>query len=113
MYKLIFTLTLLIACALNGLAQINTPVQLKHLSTYHTAIFDESAAEIVQYDELGQRVYFTNAFDNTIEVRQSFGSNTDIMVNRPRNWRRVSHTAASLSGSSALVASSRIKSFGR
>lgn len=68
MYKLTFTLLALTAWVATGIAQINTPIQLKHLSTYHTGIFDESAAEISAYDEHGQRVYFTNAFDNTIEV---------------------------------------------
>ncbi len=50
------------------LAVAQENVQLKHLSTYHTGIFDEAAAEIVVYDSTNQRLYFVNANDATVEA---------------------------------------------
>ncbi|TWU27908.1 choice-of-anchor I family protein [Novipirellula artificiosorum] len=52
---------------------IGTPVSdptlaFSALSTFSTGVFDESAAEIVSYDPVTQRVFYTNAFDNVIGV---------------------------------------------
>ncbi|MEO1626118.1 MAG: esterase-like activity of phytase family protein [Bacteroidota bacterium] len=41
-------------------------ITLEPLSTYYTDIFDEGAAEIVAHDPVSQRLYFTNADDNSI-----------------------------------------------
>lgn len=44
-----------------------TPM-LKHLSTYHSNVFDEGAAEIVVYDADNNQIYSTNANDNSITI---------------------------------------------
>jgi 2',3'-cyclic-nucleotide 2'-phosphodiesterase (5'-nucleotidase family) len=41
---------------------------LTPLSTYSTGVFDEGAAEIVAYDTVSQRLFFTNADDNTVVI---------------------------------------------
>jgi len=41
---------------------------LNHLSSYATGVFDEAAAEIVAYDVTSQRLFFTNANDNTVTI---------------------------------------------
>lgn len=43
-------------------------VDLHHVTTYHTGIFDEGAAEIVTYDEGSQKLFFSNADDNSVGV---------------------------------------------
>lgn len=43
-------------------------MSLEHISTYHTGVFDEGAAEIAAYDKDGQRVFFVNANDATVDV---------------------------------------------
>ncbi len=43
-------------------------LQLSVLSTYHTGVFDEGAAEIVSYDPISQRAFFTNANDNSVGI---------------------------------------------
>ena len=41
---------------------------LKVISTYKTKIYDESAAEIVDYDASSKRVFFVNAHSGSIEI---------------------------------------------
>jgi len=48
-------------------ASAQVPV-LKYLSSFHTNLFDESAAEIVVYDEDNKQLYFTNADANAVTV---------------------------------------------
>lgn len=43
-------------------------VNLQHISTHATGIFDEAAAEILAYDPSGQFIFYTNADDNEIGV---------------------------------------------
>jgi DNA-binding beta-propeller fold protein YncE len=45
-----------------GLAQVS----LDHVSTHFTDLYDESAAEIVTYDAGSQKLFFSNAFDNSV-----------------------------------------------
>ena len=50
--------------ASSSIGQLN----LEHLSTYSTGIFDEGAAEIVAYDPASQQLFFTNADAGTIDI---------------------------------------------
>ncbi|MEM1322655.1 MAG: esterase-like activity of phytase family protein [Bacteroidota bacterium] len=43
-------------------------LQLEPISTYSTGIFDEGAAEIVAHDAEGQRLFFTNSDNGSIDV---------------------------------------------
>lgn len=43
-------------------------IELRHLSSFATGVFDEGAAEIADYDPETKRVFFTNADANTIIV---------------------------------------------
>lgn len=43
-------------------------LELSALSTYSTGVFDESAAEILAYDSVSQRIFSTNADSNVINV---------------------------------------------
>ncbi|MDB0002574.1 choice-of-anchor I family protein [Salibacteraceae bacterium] len=47
-----------------GLAQVS----LDHVSTHFTNFYDESAAEIVTYDAGSQKIFFSNAFDNSVGI---------------------------------------------
>lgn len=43
-------------------------LNLSHLSTYNTGVFDEGAAEIVAYDKNGQRLFFVNGDNKSFDV---------------------------------------------
>lgn len=42
--------------------------ELQHVSTYFTGVFDEGAAEIVTYDEGTQKLFFSNANENSVGI---------------------------------------------
>ena len=63
-YPVLCLLALVFSCQL-GFGQ---ELEVQHLSTYSTGIFDEGAAEIVTYDAGSQRLFFTNADAGTIDV---------------------------------------------
>lgn len=63
--KKIYSLTVLLAGSLVAFSQ---GISLSHLSTYHTGIFDEGAAEIVTYDKTSKKLFFSNADANTIGI---------------------------------------------
>ena len=42
-------------------------INMKHLGSYHTGIFDDGAAEISTYSETSQKLFFTNAANKTID----------------------------------------------
>lgn len=50
------------------IAQPTSRVELKHLSTYHTGVFEQGAAEISSYDPSSKRLFFINAPDNRVDV---------------------------------------------
>lgn len=43
-------------------------ISLSPLASYHTGVFDEGAAEIVAFDVASQRLFFTNANDNSVTI---------------------------------------------
>lgn len=57
-----------------------TAVSLKKLGTYSSGLIDESAAEIVAYDKSSQRLFVTNANDQSIDV---------ISIRRPSHPRKL------------------------
>lgn len=63
--NLLLSFLVMVFAVVNVAAQ--TPM-LKHLSTYHSNIFDEGAAEIVVYDADNNQIYTTNANDNSITI---------------------------------------------
>ena len=64
MRKGLLLLFLFSSLAYFGKAQITLDV----LSSFQTGVFDEGAAEIVAYDPMTQRVFFTNANANSVSV---------------------------------------------
>ncbi len=54
---------------------------LQHVGSYHTNVFDGSAAEIVYYESTAQRVYFTNADANSIEVLSIADPSNPVHIN--------------------------------
>ncbi|CAG5087858.1 choice-of-anchor I family protein [Parvicella tangerina] len=54
---------------------------LQHLGSYHTNVFDGSAAEIVYYEPTNHRIYFTNATGNAIEVLDASDPTTLTLIN--------------------------------
>jgi 2',3'-cyclic-nucleotide 2'-phosphodiesterase (5'-nucleotidase family) len=67
-----FTLFYLLLCGAGTLlAQVPTgsdAFTLTPLSTFHTGVFDEGAAEIVAYDAMTQRLFYTNADANSVGI---------------------------------------------
>lgn len=63
MKKITFFLSLLIG----GLLQAQT-LTVTYEGTYATGVFDEGASEIVAYDAATQRLFSTNAEDNSIDI---------------------------------------------
>ena len=60
--------------------------ELDHISSYSTGLFDEAAAEIVAYDPLTQRVFFTNAESNSVGVLDASDiNNPSLIVNIPQD----------------------------
>lgn len=51
-----------------SLANAQNPIELVHLGTYHSHIFDGGAAEIPAYEPSSHRVYVVNASDARIDV---------------------------------------------
>lgn len=51
-----------------AIAQPETRIALRHLSTYNSGIFNSGGAEISSFDPLTQRLYFVNAQANTVDV---------------------------------------------
>jgi choice-of-anchor I-like protein/phytase-like protein len=43
-------------------------LNIDHLSTYHTGVFDGGAAEIVAYDKNGERIFFINGDNKSVDV---------------------------------------------
>ena len=60
--------TFLIGLALSAFTATAQSPSLDFVSTYRTGIFDEGAAEIVSYDAASQKLVFTNADANTVEI---------------------------------------------
>ncbi|MEM6964181.1 MAG: esterase-like activity of phytase family protein [Bacteroidota bacterium] len=50
------------------LISFSQKIILDPLSTYATGIFDDSGTEIVAYDAISKRLFFTNAADNTVGI---------------------------------------------
>ena len=67
LYRSLFILLLTagIAWAPRATAQ---DIGITQIGTYHTGIFDESAAEISSYDASSQRVFFTNSDNASVDV---------------------------------------------
>ncbi len=62
-------------------SQTTKPVEIRHIGSYHTGIFDGAAAEITAYDEIGKRLFFTNGSANTVEVLDISDPNNPAHVN--------------------------------
>ena len=45
-----------------------TTLNIEHLSTYHTGVFDEGAAEIAAFDSGSDRLFFVNADANSVTI---------------------------------------------
>ena len=56
-------------------------IELTKIGTYETGIFDGSAAEISTFDAMSQRVFFTNAEDETVEVLDISNPYAPILIN--------------------------------
>lgn len=61
-----------------GALSLAQNLSLEHLSSYRTNVFDESAAEIVTYDQGSQRLFFSNANANSVGILDF--SNPDSLV---------------------------------
>ncbi|VGO11690.1 hypothetical protein PDESU_00235 [Pontiella desulfatans] len=63
--------TFIVAAAMTAVTLANaapSSISLSPLSTYASGIFDEGAAEIVAHDAASQRLFVTNADENTLDV---------------------------------------------
>lgn len=67
MNKLYSTTLLFFVLMLTGIS-LNAQIAINHVSTYHTGVFDEGAAEIVAFDSASQQLFFINADSKTIDV---------------------------------------------
>lgn len=61
-------LTILFFTGLLVSTYAQNPIELQLSDTYQTGLFDEGAAEIVAFDPQSNRVFFSNAFDNSFEI---------------------------------------------
>ncbi|MEM9820876.1 MAG: choice-of-anchor I family protein [Bacteroidota bacterium] len=61
-----FTLITLLTMFTLGLSA--QEVSVEHVSTYATGIFDEGAAEIIDYDAASKKLFSTNADANTVDI---------------------------------------------
>lgn len=59
---------LLLACLSMTYLATAQELTLEHISTYHTGVFAEGAAEIAAYDKDGKRLFFVNANAATVDV---------------------------------------------
>ncbi len=57
-------------------------LNLEHLSTYSTGIFDEGAAEIVAHDKVGNRLFFVNGDAKTVDVLDISNPELPTLVNQ-------------------------------
>lgn len=56
----------LVLCALTLISGVINAQKIEHISTFHTGVFDEGAAEIVAFDRDNNRLIFTNADANSL-----------------------------------------------
>lgn len=81
--KLLVTLVLsaiLSACS-NTDNKLDSNIKLTLQGRYHSNIFDQSAAEIVAYDNLNQQTYVVNAQSGKIDVLNSKNINNPTLIN--------------------------------
>jgi 2',3'-cyclic-nucleotide 2'-phosphodiesterase/3'-nucleotidase/5'-nucleotidase len=60
---------------------LHAQIGLQHVSTYHTGIFDASAAEILAHDASNQGIFFVNGANNSIDVLDISTPATPILIN--------------------------------
>ncbi|MEM8586353.1 MAG: choice-of-anchor J domain-containing protein, partial [Bacteroidota bacterium] len=71
----------LLGCEDESVPEGNREFELSHISTYSTGLFDEAAAEIVDYDPETQRLFFTNGGANTVSILDISDPNSPTLVN--------------------------------
>lgn len=71
----------LIICLLANYAAFTQEMILENISTYHTGIFDEGAAEIAAYDKDNQQLFFVNSNDATVDILSIADPTNPILVN--------------------------------
>jgi len=59
----------------------STEIALAPIGTYETGVFDEGAAEIVEYDPDSQRLFVVNANDASVDVLDASDPSEPILVN--------------------------------
>ena len=62
------------------LAQVDSRIALRHLSTYNTGLFAGGAAEISAYEPVSKRLFFVNATNNSIDVLDLSNPNSPIFL---------------------------------
>lgn len=80
--KNVYTLFLVFSFVMIAHFGYSQELQVQHLSTYATGIFDEGAAEIVAHDPLTQRLFSTNAEEGTIDVLDINDPTNPVLINQ-------------------------------
>ncbi len=76
-----YFLVSLVFFALSALpARASDPMSFRHLSTYETGVFDESAAEIVAFSAQTKRLFVVNATEGAVDVLDISDPTTPIKV---------------------------------
>jgi 2',3'-cyclic-nucleotide 2'-phosphodiesterase (5'-nucleotidase family) len=71
----------LIGCEATPVPDGNREFELSVLGTYNTGVFDGAAAEIVDYDPVSQRLFFTNADANSVTILDISNPASPTLVN--------------------------------
>jgi hypothetical protein len=106
MFRFIFTLIIIIGLFTQISNNLSAEyLQLKHIGTYHTGIFNKSAAEISAYDPISKKLFVVNALGSQIIVldisnpqNPVFNSNLNISM-----WGPVANSVAVWNGIVAIA----------
>lgn len=66
MRKISLALIVFVLFAFNGIA--NNIFQIKHISSYHTGLFNQSAAEITAYNPDSKQLFLVNAVSSNLVI---------------------------------------------
>jgi len=103
MRRILIFFSLIFLCALT--AKANNFFQIKHISSYHTGIFNQSAAEITAYDPATKQLYLVNAISaNLIVLDINNPSNPTLKSQIPlNNWGAVANSVSVYNGLVAVA----------
>lgn len=109
MKKFSFALLFLAFFASNSIA--DNIFQIKHISSYHTGLFNQSAAEITAYDPGTKQLFLVNAVSSNLLILDLSNVNSPILKKQINlsNWGATANSVAVYNGLVAVAVENSVK----